>query len=132
MSSKEKFLREQRVLRLATQDKKGRMHLVPVWYRYTGKKIHIGTNTRTKKARNVTQNDTVCFCVDEGVWHPIYGVMGTGKAKLIVEKFKVRKIAGAILLRYFKSLNEKSAKELLDDTDCVIEITPEKMTSWQY
>lgn len=132
MASRERFLREQKVLRLATMDKNKRLHLVPVWYRYAGKKIYVGTNTRTKKARNVMENGTVCFCVDEGVWHPIYGVMGTGKARVIVEKSKVKKIAGSILLRYFKSLNAKSARELLDDTDCVIEITPKKMTSWQY
>lgn len=70
--------------------------------------------------------------MDDGVWHPIYGVMGVGSAKLILDKNKVRRIAGSILLRYFKSLNEKSAKELLEQTDCIIEITPRKLTSWQY
>ncbi|MDC8438447.1 MAG: pyridoxamine 5'-phosphate oxidase, partial [Candidatus Nitrosotenuis sp.] len=72
------------------------------------------------------------FCIDDGIWHPIYGVMGVGKAKVILEKSKVRRIATSVLLRYFKSMNEKSAKELLEQTDCIIEITPKKITSWQY
>jgi general stress protein 26 len=130
--SREKFLREQKILRLATLDGRGTPHLVPVWYRYSAKKIYVGTNTKTKKAKNVAKNKTVCFCVDDGVWHPIYGVMGIGNAKLILEKNRVRKIAGAILLRYFKSLSTKSAKELLEQTDCIIEITPRRLTSWQY
>ena len=128
----ERFLRKQKILHLATIDSRGVPHLVPVWYKYIGKKFYIGTNTKTAKAKNVTKNKNVCFCVDAGVWSPIDGVMGTGKAKIITQKDLVKKIAGKILLRYFKTLKEKSAKELLDQTDCVIEITPIKVKSWHY
>lgn len=130
--NKEKFLREQKVLHLATIDAKGNPHLVPVWYRYVEKKIYIGTNTKTAKAKNIQKNKNVCFCVDAGVWSPIYGIMGAGKAKLITQENQVKKIAGKILLRYFKTLKDRSAKELLDMTDCVIEITPNKITGWHY
>ncbi len=132
MHRKEKFLKEQKILHLATIDSKGNPHLVPVWYRYAAKKFYIGTNTRTAKARNVQKNSKVSFCVDVGVWPPIDGVMGTGKAKLITKASQVKEIAGKILLRYFKNLEEKSARELLNNTDCIIEITPRKVTSWHY
>jgi general stress protein 26 len=130
--SREKFLREQKILRLATIDAKGKPHLVPVWYNYVGKKFYIGTNTSTTKAKNIQNNKKVCFCVDAGVWSPIHGVMGIGSARLILQKARVKKIAEKILLRYFKSLDEKWAKQLLDETDCVIEILPTKITSWHY
>jgi general stress protein 26 len=129
---KEKFVKTQKVLRLATIDSKGMPHLVPVWYKYVGKKFYIGTNTKTAKARNISKNNKVCFCIDVGVWHPIDGVMGIGKARLIKDEKIVKKIAGQILLRYFKSLKQKSAKDLLENTDCIIEITPVKVTSWHY
>ena len=29
-------------------------------------------------------------------------------------------------------MENKSAKELLDDTDCIIEIIPEKFSVWNY
>ena len=74
----------------------------------------------------------MCFCVDVGVWSPIDGMMGTGKAKIITQQDMVKKVAGKILLRYFKTLKEKSAKELLDQTDCIIEIAPTKVRSWHY
>lgn len=131
MSSPKKFLKSQKVLRLATIDDRGVPHIVPVWYWYN-KKIYIGSYTRTKKARNIKKNPNVSFCVDVGVHSPdIYGVMGTGKAKLILDEKIVKKIAKKILLRYFDSMT-KSAKELLDDTDCIIEIVPKKVTFWQY
>jgi nitroimidazol reductase NimA-like FMN-containing flavoprotein (pyridoxamine 5'-phosphate oxidase superfamily) len=129
---KAQFLKKQKILHLATINRNGVPHLVPVWYKYVEGKFYIGTNTRTNKARNIIKNNKVCFCVDAGVWSPIDGVMGTGKAKLIKDENTVKKIAGQILLRYFKTLRGKSAKQLLDQTDCVIEIMPLKVTSWHY
>ena len=133
MVSQDKFLKSQKILRLVTIDAKGVPHIVPVWYLYKGKKFFIGTNTRTKKAKNLRKKKQVAFCVDVGVNAPnIIGVMGQGKAKLILKDSEVKKIAKTILLRYFKTLQNKSAKELLDETDCIIEITPKKYANWSY
>ncbi len=133
MNKRDEFLKSQKVLRLATIDKNKTPHIAPVWYLYSGKKIYIGTNTRTKKAKNAKRNKRVCFCVDVGINAPnIYGVMGQGNANLILEDNKVKIIAKKILLRYFKTLEDKSAKELLDDTDCIIEIIPEKFSVWNF
>jgi len=133
MTKQDDFLKTQKLLRLATIDKNGVPHIVPVWYLYSKKKIYIGTNTRTEKAKNLKKNKRVSFCVDVGVHSPqIYGVMGKGNAKLILEKNKVSSIAKKILKRYFKTLKNKSAKELLDDTDCIIEISPKKLSIWKF
>ncbi len=133
MNKRDEFLKSQKVLRLATIDKNKTPHIAPVWYVYSGKKIYVGTNTSTKKARNARRNKRVSFCVDVGVNAPdIYGVMGQGNANLILEGSKVKTIAKKILRKYFKTLKTKSAKELLDDTDCIIEITPEKFSVWSY
>lgn len=129
---KESLIKKQKVMHLATTNSRGAPHLVPVWYKKIGTKFYIGTNTKTIKAKNISKNNKVCFCIDIGVWHPIDGMMVLGKAKLIKEEKTVKKIAGEILLRYFKSLKEKSAKQLLENTDCVIEITPLKTSFWHY
>ena len=133
MNKRDEFLKLQKVLHLSTIDKNKTPHIAPVWYLYSGKKIYIGTNTKTQKAKNAKSNKRVSFCVDIGINAPnIYGVMGQGNANLILEKNKVKIIAKKILLRYFKTLENKSAKELLDDTDCIIEIIPEKFSVWSY
>lgn len=133
MSKKDEFLKSQKVLRLATISKNKTPHIVPVWYMYSSKKIYIGTNTHTQKAKNLEKNNHVAFCVDVGVKSPkIYGVNGQGTANLILNKTRVKKIAIKILLRYFNNMKNKSAIELLDDTDCIIEIIPEKFTVWSY
>ena len=133
MPEYDKFLRKQKILRLATISKNGMPHVVPVWYLYSKKKIYVGTNTKTEKAKNVKSNKKVSFCVDVGVNAPnILGVMCQGNAKLIKEKTTITKLEKRILLRYFKTLNNKSAKELLDDTDCIIEIIPKEYSFWKY
>ena len=133
MKKRDEFLKDQKILRLATIGKNKTPHIAPVWYRYSGKKFYIGTNTKTQKAQNVKKNNRVSCCVDVGVNAPnIYGVLVQGNANIITDNSKVKIIAKKILLRYFKTLENKSAKELLDDTDCIIEIVPEKFTVWNY
>ena len=127
------FLKSQKILRLATIDSKKNPHIVPVWYAFKDNKFYVGTNTRTKKAKNIMKNPKVSFCVDIGEKSPdIFGVMGIGKARLILEKNLVSFIAKRILRRYFKNLDVKSAQELLDDTNCIIEISPKKTTIWKF
>ena len=133
MSKQTEFLKKEKILHLATIDEKNFPHIVPVWYLYSAKKIYVGTNTKTQKAKNIKIHKKVSFCVDVGVNAPnIFGVMGKGTAKLLKEKIIVNKIAKKILLRYFKSLNSKSVKELLEDTDCIIEILPKDFSNWKY
>ena len=127
------FLKSQKILRLATIDDENNPHIVPVWYEFRNKKFYVGTNTRTRKVKNIKMNPKVSFCVDMGIKSPnIFGVMGIGKARLILEKRQVLFIAKRILKRYFKSLNVKSAQGLLDDTNCIIEIFPRKTTVWKF
>ena len=100
---------------------------------YSARKIYVGTNTRAQKAKNIKVHKKISFCVDVGVKAPnIFGVMGKGTAKLLKEKSTVNKIAKKILLRYFRSLENKSARELLEDTDCIIEILPKEFSNWKY
>ena len=133
MSTLIEFLKREKILHLATIDEKNTPHIVPVWYLYSARKIYVGTNTRTQKAKNIKVHKKVSFCVDVGVSAPnIFGVMGKGTAKLLREKSIVNRVAKRILLRYFKSLDNKSARELLEDTDCIIEITPKEFSNWEY
>ena len=133
MSKRDEFLKKQKILHLATLDNKGNPHIIPVWYLFNSKKLYIGTNSKTEKAKNVKNNSKVSFCVDVGINSPdIFGVMGQGVGKLIIEKNEVARIEKIILLRYFNTLDDKSAKELLEETDCIIEITPKEYSVWEY
>ena len=128
-----KFLKSQKILRLATIDPSGNPHIVPVWYMYHNDKFYVGTNTKTRKAKNIKVNSKISFCIDIGIKSPdIVGMMGIGRAKLILKTERVNSLAEKILLRYFKNLKNQSAQQLLNQTDCIIEITPKKITNWKY
>jgi general stress protein 26 len=132
MRSKE-FLKSQKILRLATIGPSGNPHIVPVWYMYDNDKFYVGTNTKTRKAKNIKKNSKVSFCIDIGIKSPdIVGMMGIGRAKLILKADIVKQLAEKILLRYFKNMRNQSAQQLLHQTDCIIEITPKKITNWKY
>ena len=133
MNKRDEFLKTQKILRLSTIGKNNFPHITPVWYMFSGKKIYIGTDTKSQKIKNIQKNNHVSFCVDVGVNSPkIYGVMGQGIANLILEIPKTKTIAKKILLKYFKTLENKSAKQLLEDTECIIEIIPQKFSTWNY
>ena len=87
MSKLIEFLKKEKILHLATIDDQNFPHIVPVWYLYSTRKIYVGTNTRTQKARNIKIHKKVSFCVDVGINAPnIFGVMGKGTAKLLKKK----------------------------------------------
>ena len=59
MSELIEFLKKEKILHLATIDEKNSPHIVPVWYMYSAKKIYVGTNTKTEKAKKRTYSDDV-------------------------------------------------------------------------
>jgi nitroimidazol reductase NimA-like FMN-containing flavoprotein (pyridoxamine 5'-phosphate oxidase superfamily) len=124
------FLRDSRIIRLATAEDGG-PHVTPLWYLYDAGKFYIGTSAKSRKVRNIQRDDRVGFCVDVGINAPnIYGVAGQGRARLILDS-SVKGIATRILMRYFESMTG-AAQDLLDDTDCIVEITPDRTWGWQY
>ena len=126
-----RFLEAQQTMRLATVSGDGTPHVVPVWYLYENEVFHIGTHTRTAKAKNVEKTGRAAFCVDVGVHSPdIFGVSGHGGASLL--KDDVAATASRILARYYDTVDDPAAQELLADTDCVIRIVPDRMASWSY
>ena len=103
MSKRDEFLRKEKILRLATIDKYSTPHIVPVWYLYSGKKIYIGTNTKTEKARNVKSHKKVSFCVDVGINAPGAKMKKKDREKLnhLIKEFNL-----------FKSINKISSNEV--------------------
>jgi nitroimidazol reductase NimA-like FMN-containing flavoprotein (pyridoxamine 5'-phosphate oxidase superfamily) len=131
MSRQSDFLRDGRVLRLATNEEAG-PHVAPVWYLYDSGLFYIGTNSKTRKVRNIERDGRVGFSIDVGINSPdIYGVAGQGRAAVLRDS-RVKEIGRRILLRYFEDMAVPAAQELLDDTDCIVVVTPERTWKWEY
>ena len=71
MSRQSDFLRDGRVLRLATNEEAG-PHVAPVWYLYDSGLFYIGTNSKTRKVRNIERDGRVGFSIDVASTHLTY------------------------------------------------------------
>ncbi|MEO6398601.1 MAG: PPOX class F420-dependent oxidoreductase [Tepidiformaceae bacterium] len=59
------FLRQPRTAVLSTMGTNGRIHAVPVWFRWDGGEFRIITGRGSAKHRNVLRNGRASLCVDE-------------------------------------------------------------------
>ena len=128
------FLSKGRILRLATVDARGVPHITPVWYIYDGSKFYILTSRRSRKVENILGKDTVSLCVDvgEGYWER-RAVVVWGKGRVLEDAGTVKEKGVQILGKYFRDMNHPTAQRLLTSPgNVIIEVTPERTTSWDY
>ena len=71
-----KFLKTHELCRLATASKDARPHVVPVIYAVDGENIVIAIDYKTKKLKNLRENNRVAVLVDE--YRPNMGLMVEG------------------------------------------------------
>jgi PPOX class probable F420-dependent enzyme len=81
MSQRDDFLNEANVAVLASVDRKGRAHAVPIWYLYENGVFIMSTGRGSQKHRNVEANPEVTLVVDRRVI-PYYAVMARGRAEI--------------------------------------------------
>jgi hypothetical protein len=77
----EAFVIEPNVAVLATVDRKGRAHGVPIWYLYKHGVLIISTGRGSQKHRNVEANPEITIVVDRRTL-PYYAVMARGRAEI--------------------------------------------------
>jgi nitroimidazol reductase NimA-like FMN-containing flavoprotein (pyridoxamine 5'-phosphate oxidase superfamily) len=135
MSEKEieDFLRNGRIIRIASVGKNGKPHIAPIWYVYLNGKFYVSTSSKSSKARNIKNNSAVAFSLDVGGgFSDVKGVVGLGTAKVLTDRVAARDVDDAIKIKYLGSLDHPVAKELAKLDDTVIEVTPVKKISWDY
>ncbi len=105
------FLVAARIGHLATADKTGRPHLVPVCYAVVGEAAYIaldqkpkqsGDLFRLKRVRNIVENPAVCLTVDiyDEDWSKLAFLMLRGNAQLIEGGAEHDAAVLALLARY--------------------------------
>lgn len=64
-AQREEFIRQPRTAVLATTGRDGRIHAVPVWYRWDGQQFRIITERGSVKHRNVARTGRASLCIDD-------------------------------------------------------------------
>ena len=128
------FLVRQRVARLATADRAGKPHAIPVCFAYDGRLVHIALDekpkdvpaTRLKRVRNILENPNVALVADRYSedWDLLAFVMVRGRAELVQPKTEEHDAA----VRLLRGKYHQYEKMKLEAP--VISIRPGRVTSW--
>lgn len=129
------FLVRQRVARLATADKDGRPHAVPVCFAYTPGAIYIALDekpkdvppTRLKRVRNILENPRVALVADRYAedWSLLAFVLVRGLAELIDQASEEHRAAVRLLRGKYHQYVRMRIEE-----NPIIAIRPDKVASW--
>ncbi len=123
------FISLQRVLRIATVDKNGMPHNVPVCHVMDGDRIYFATGKKSKKIKNLKQNAKVALVCDEysEIWSYLRGIFAQGETRVISKGQEFRKIRKLLYQKY----PQYEAEATIEEGDTVIvEIIPQNIVSW--
>lgn len=139
------FLNNQWIATLATVDKQCKPHAVPVWFTFDEGKVHVQSDRKSVKVRNIQFNQNVAVAVyvrDEAV-------ILEGTTYLIDDEEKFRNLTQVHIDKYNRLFNithntqgieyikldaqgrDNMGIPLFDQkVRCIIEITPKKVLFW--
>ena len=124
-----RFLREQRVARLGTLSEDGDIHVVPVCYAYDGKAIYIGTETNSKKVKNLRHSNKATLVVDAYYedWTRLMGIMIQGEAELHEDGDAFR-YGRKLLYRKYRQYEKQAPLEPREST--IIKLVPRRVVTF--
>ena len=128
------FLGEQKVCRLASVDRRGQPHVVPVWHILLDGDIYIETSPNSKKGQNLRANSKMALVVDAGDGFDTYkGVMIQGTVEFVKDKQKLARFREAMAQRYFGTAEHPGYKYLVSGSDpLLMKVIPKKVVTWDY
>jgi len=128
------FLGQQKVCRLATVDRRGQPHVVPVWHIMLDGDIYIETSPNSKKGRNLKVNPKMALVVDAGDGFDAYkGVMIQGTVEFVKDKQMLARFRDAMAQRYFGTAEHPGYKYLVSGSDpLLMKVIPKKVVTWDY
>jgi PPOX class probable F420-dependent enzyme len=126
------FIERQRVAHLATADKSGRPHVVPVCFAYLDGRFYIAIDEkpkrslRMKRLRNIEENPRVALVFDryDDDWERLGWVLVQGSATVVVDGPEHERPLVALRERY------EQYRSMALEGRPVISVTVERTSSW--
>ena len=128
------FIRAARVARLATADKDGRPHVIPICFAFDGKELYSPIDEKPKKSsplllkriKNIRANPNVSVVVDryDDDWKKLAYVLISGKAKVLFHGQKHKRAVFLLRRKY-----PQYRKMAIQDRP-MIRIQPARLKCW--
>ena len=131
------FLAEPRIARMATANREGQPHVVPVWYAWDGNTLWISAYADTRKVKDLQENPLISVAIDEvSPEGKTQAVILEGKAVLLHEPVELLKRQFTwIYSRYVGAdhVSEPIYQDWINDPqNTLIKLTPNKIYVWSW
>jgi len=139
------FLEREWLASFVTVDSKGKPHIVPVWFTYDDGKVHVQTDRKSVKVRNMKRNGSVAVAVYRGEEAVVIRGRGTvvGDEKEFasltqrhIDKYNrlfniAHNTEGVEYIKLDEQGRDNMGIRLFDSKSrFVIEVTPDKVLFW--
>jgi len=129
------FLAERRKLHVATLDRNGRPHLMPMYFLVLDGAVTFWTYTTSQKIVNLRRDPRITVMAEDGeAYFDLRGVQITGQARLTGDAAQVTAFGERLYQRYFGPLDESGrayvARSAARRTVVVVE--PLRVVSWDH
>ena len=131
-SKEEEYLTKQKICAIATQQKDGELHVVPIRLHYNGKHMYVATHEKRKKIENMRDNGKVALLIGEfrSGTGSAEGVMVQGKVDMLPKGEEYLKAGEAIGLKR-TGFNPKTKLWMYGPyKQFVLRISPKRKASW--
>lgn len=125
------FLSAQRVVRVATSDRRGEPHVVPVCAVVAEGRIYFASGADARKVRNLADSPRIAVVGDDytEAWDGLRGVMVVGAARLVPRGPRFRQARRLLYAKYPQYEREASLEE---GDAVVVEVTPTSVFAWGF
>ena len=129
------FLAERKTIILASLDREGYPHLVPMWFMVDDGCVYMTTYGRSQKVVNLRRNPKVALLVESGdAYDQLKGVLMRGTAEVIEDQELCVRVLSRIHEKHFAGLHGDVAEVMRAQARkrVVIKITPQRFASWDH
>lgn len=133
----DEFLHGRHSMSVATIGPDTRVHLVAMWYGFDGDRLAFETYAKSQKVKNLERDPSITVLVEAGeTYEELRGVEVVGRAELVTDDARKRRIASSVVARYWDLGGSSEAVEMavenLVQKRVGVVIHPEKTVSWDH
>ena len=130
------FIEERKSIHVATLNRDGSVHLVPLWFAVDEQTIILETFTKSQKVRNLERDPRVSAMLETGTeYSELRGATLYARAELVREVERVHELHMKVLRRNAVELPEavleKASREMAPKKTAIL-IRPHKVMSWDH
>ncbi len=130
------FIETQKSAQVATLNRDGSPHLMPLWFAIEEGTIVFETFSKSQKIKNLQRDDRMSVLFEDGATYPeLKGVSIQGRAELIVDHDRVHELHMKVLIRNTPEVPEDvldRATRSMVPKKTVIKVKAEQMISWDH